>query len=95
MPYPDTAHAAYRVDPVLVQWGSRVEPVAGSPPSPASNRCPTTPKGQSGSRSAGTPVDVMCPLDLDTYVFPQDLKSGTVAGSQRTAYERVLACMGR
>jgi hypothetical protein len=33
---------------------------------------------------------VLCPLDLDTYYFPQDLKKPI--SERETAYERVLAC---
>lgn len=99
LPYLDTAQAAYRVDPVLVQWGSRTgaQPAGsqakeGQAPS-YGNPCPTVPKSEQGAMNARTPVDVLCPLDLDSYVFPQDLKRGTSAGAMRqTAYERVLAC---
>lgn len=101
LPYLDTAQAAYRVDPVLVQWGSRVDATAAATtpqgdkpvPTQAANRCPTAPKGTAGSANATTPVDVLCPLDLDTYIFPQDLIPGVSGSAARlTAYERVLAC---
>ncbi|HSH90612.1 MAG TPA: hypothetical protein VK996_11555 [Ramlibacter sp.] len=92
LPYLDTAQGAYRVDPVLVQWASRPStPASGAAPSAREiNRCATAPTTGAGSRNASTPIDVLCPLDLDAYVFPQDLNKKV--GARQAAYERVLAC---
>lgn len=89
LPYLETAQSAYRVDPVLVQWHSRQDGAGGTGRNPAV--CPRPPASaffsdKSGHKNTNDAVDLLCPVDLDVYVFPQDRDSG------KLAYRKVLEC---
>lgn len=76
LPYLKTAQESYRTDPVIVQY-QRIR---------SGSECfnPGKPENEQRAMLAET----LCPIDLDTYVFPSDRGSP----GDKTAYIRLLEC---